>query len=93
MRRSWAAAAGAGIATVAITGLVSLGGCAKFTEPFKDAPTSGHNGSPAEVIEMPDGFNNVADKCDGHGNRLYVTYHGDGPYGSIFVVKGDPGCK
>jgi hypothetical protein len=81
-----------GTAIAAVTGAILLGGCAKATEPFKDAPQSGsRNTAPAEVIEMPDGFNNLATKCD-HGNRVYVTFHGNSPYGSVAVVKDDPAC-
>ena len=54
------------LSTAAI--VVSSAGCGKFTEPFKDAPVSGHNGEPAEIMEMPDGFNNVSEKCDGHAS-------------------------
>lgn len=83
------------IVTAAVIGVsaLALGGCDKLTEPFKDAPRSDvTNSQPADVIEMPDGFNNLASKCD-HGNRLYVTYHGDGAYGSVSVVPHDPTCK
>lgn len=45
----------------------------------------------ALTLAMPDGFNNVAVKCIVH-NGLYVTYHGDGAYGSITVVPNDPNC-
>ena len=41
---------------------------------------------------MPDGFSNAATKCD-HGNRVYVIYHGDNPYGTISVVPQDPTCR
>jgi PBP1b-binding outer membrane lipoprotein LpoB len=75
--------------------LAGVGGCASFnkvTQPFKDAPRSSVvNRTPADVIEMPDGFNNVATKCD-HGNRIYVSYHGDGTYGFGFAVPNDPTC-
>lgn len=65
----------------------------KATEPFKDAPRSGVvNDDPADTVTMPDGFNNVATKCD-HGNRVYVTYHADSPYGSVAVVPNDPTCQ
>jgi hypothetical protein len=78
----------------AVTALVILlGGCAKLTEPFKDAPrTSVTNDQPADTVTMPDGFSNLATKCD-HGNRVYVAYHGDNKYASIFVVAQDPTCK
>jgi hypothetical protein len=70
-----------------------LAGCGnKFTQPFQDAPRTGVvNSQPADIIDMPDGFNNVATKCD-HGNRLYVSYHGDGPYGFLATVPHDPTC-
>lgn len=79
-------------ATLAGLAFLALSGCAKFTEPFKDAPRSGvDNGQPADLIRMPDGFSNAATKCD-HGNRVYVAYHGDSPYGAIAVVANDPTC-
>lgn len=77
---------------LALLALVAVGGCAKFTEPFKDAPRSTvDNGQPADLVRMPDGFSNAATKCD-HGNRVYVAYHGDSAYASIFVVPADPTC-
>jgi hypothetical protein len=70
----------------------ALAGCSqKSLEPYRDAPVSGHQSSPAEVIEMPDGFSNVADKCDGHGHRVYVVFHNDGSYGSVAAIS-DPTC-
>jgi len=82
----------AAVAATAAIGL--LAGCgAKYTEPFKDAPRSGNdNGSPADLIRMPDGFSNAATKCD-IGNRIYLAYHGDNAYAAIAVVPGDPTCK
>lgn len=83
---------------LAILSVVVIGGTAcdpvgKATEPFKDAPRSDVvNNDPADTVTMPDGFNNVATKCD-HGNRVYVTYHGDSPYGSVAVVPDDPTCQ
>lgn len=77
----------------ALVALLLLAGCAKYVEPFKDAPRSGQdNGSPADVIRMPDGFSNAATKCD-HGNRIYTAYHGDSRYASIAVVPADPTCR
>lgn len=71
----------------------SLSGCGeKAAEPFHDADRGKQtNDSPADVIEMPDGFNNLATKCD-HGNRVYVTYHADSPYGAVAVVPNAEGC-
>ncbi len=80
--------------TLVTVSILALSGCsAKGQEPFRDAPRSSvDNGAPADLIRMPDGFSNVATKCD-HENRVYVIYHGDRPYGSIFVVPADPTCK
>lgn len=70
---------------------ISLTGCGKYTEPFKDAPRDGVNDSPAQTVTMPDGFNNLATKCD-HGNRVYTLYHNDAAYGGVAVVPHDPTC-
>lgn len=71
---------------------VMLSGCgAKAQEPFQDAPRGATNGAPADTINMPDGYSNIATKCD-HGNRVYSAFHGDAPYGSIAVVAKDPTC-
>lgn len=81
-------------AIIGCTILVVLVGCRPFdkaVEPFNDAKISGENKGPAEIVSMPDGFSNVATKCD-HGNRLYVIYHMDSPYGSVAVVAKDPTC-
>ena len=41
---------------------------------------------------MPDGFSNVATKCD-HGNRIYVIFKSDSSYGSVAVVPNAPDCE
>jgi nitrous oxide reductase accessory protein NosL len=66
---------------------VLLAGCEKAVEPFRDAPRGATNTSPADLITMPDGFSNVAAKCDGP-NRVYVVFHGD----SAAVAPNDPRC-
>ena len=79
---------------LAVLALIAAGvvtGCAKITEPFNDAAVSGHVNGPAEVGSMPDGFNNFAEKCDDHGNRVFVIFHSDSAYGSVFARK-DPTC-
>lgn len=76
----------------AVTIALTAGACSqKAIEPFRDAPTTGHDRTPAQVIEMPDGFNNLATKCV-DGIRYTVTYHHDSPYGSVAVTGGDNGC-
>ena len=71
--------------------LIGTAGCAKQLEPYKDAPRGSTNSSPADVIEMPDGFSNVATKCD-HHNRIYVAFKGDANRASIAVVPNAEGC-
>ena len=77
--------------TLLVLGLLLLTGCAKSQEPFKDAKRGATNSSPADTIEMPDGFSNVATKCD-HGNRIYVIFKSDSSYGSVAVVPNAPDC-
>ena len=72
--------------------VLATGACSKkATEPFRDAPVSGHNDGRAEIINMPDGFNNIASKCDGP-NRVYSIYHADSAYGAVAVAPNDPRC-
>ena len=79
-------------AAIAAALIAVASGCAKYAEPFKDAPRSRvDNGAPADLIRFPDGFSNAASKCDGP-NRIYVAYHGDSAYGAIAVVPNDPRC-
>lgn len=78
-------------AALALAVAAVIGGCAKFTEPFRDAARANPtNSAPANVIEMPDGFNNLATKCD-HGFRIWVSYHKDGSYG-FMAAQPDPTC-
>lgn len=64
----------------------------KQQEPFKDAPISEHQNEPAKVIEMPDGFSNLATVCGAPGIRVFAGYHGDDNRMSIAAVP-DPNCK
>jgi hypothetical protein len=81
---------------LAVAGVCALAatGCSmdKYTEPYKDAPRSGTNDRPAEVITMPDGFSNVAAKCDGH-DRVFVVYKGDANRAAIAVVPNSSACQ
>lgn len=77
--------------TAAVVMVLSLGACSKMSEPFKDAERGATNDSPADTITFPDGFSNAATKCD-NGNRVYVLFKGDHPYGGIAVVPNDPTC-
>lgn len=81
-----------GIAGVALASILLLSSYEKVTEQFQDANVNSRNTAPADIVTMPDGFSNVATKCD-HGNRLYVAFHGDGSYAAVAVVPADPTCK
>lgn len=83
------------LAAAAIAGL-TLAGCGaygdKYSQPYNDAPRSRVlNNTPADVVTLPDGFSNLATKCD-HGNRIYVAFHGNRGYASLAVVAHDASC-
>ncbi len=65
------------------------GGCSGFNDERGrgDAPIGPFDDSPAEVINFPDQFANVAHKCDGHGHRVFSSTRQAPP-----VVIDDPSC-
>lgn len=71
--------------------LAGCGGWSNVTEEYNDAPRGSNNDEPADTMSMPDGFSNVAHKCDGP-NMVYVIFKGDAAYGAIDVVPNDPRC-
>jgi hypothetical protein len=75
---------------VGITALLALPACNTFNNArgLGDAPVGRRDDSPAEVINMPNRFPNIATKCDGHGHRIYVNTR---TAGNITVI-GDPTC-
>ena len=79
------------LAAVAVAAVLAAVGCSKATETFNDAPVNSKNDLPADVYSMPDGFSNVASKCDGKGHRIFVAYHGDSAYAAIAVID-DAAC-
>jgi hypothetical protein len=79
------------ISGTALLALVTMSGCGKMTEPFKDAPRGETNSAPADTLTFPDGFSNVSAKCDGT-TRVYVVFHSDSPYGSVAVSPNHPAC-
>lgn len=50
-------------------------GCSSYNDKrgIGDAPVGPTQGGPAEIVTFPDKFANVANKCDGHGHRVYST--------------------
>lgn len=85
-RRRLAVAAAGLLAAFALT---ACGG--KQVEQFQDAKVASRDTTPAQVFDMPDGFSNFAEKCDGHGFRVFVAFHNDGKYAAITAVA-DPTC-
>lgn len=80
------------VAAGAVGVILLLTSCSKALEPWNDAPRGATDESPARIIAMPDGFNNVAAKCDGP-NMVYTLFHRDSPYGAVAVAPNDPRCK
>jgi len=78
------------VATAVVLGAAACG-MEKQTEQFRDAGRADTNDNPADVITMPDGFSNVAAKCDGT-TRVYVVFKGDSAYGSVAVSPEHPDC-
>lgn len=76
---------------------VTESGAPKLFLNYKGAGVNNRDIGPADIINMPDGYSNVAHKCDSP-DMVCVIYHGndvDGPkaYGSVDVVANDPRCK
>lgn len=71
--------------------VLALAGCGAFNDQRGkgDAPVANRKGddAPARVVNMPDGFSNVAFKCI-DSNGLYVTTKDAAPV----VVADDPLC-
>ena len=80
------------VAGAFIVALTASGCSQKAREAFRDAPRAATNNEPADVVTMPDGFSNLATKCD-HGNRVYVAFKGDQNRAAVAVVAEDPTCR
>jgi hypothetical protein len=72
--------------------LFGLAACADSSH--QDAPSGSKDAGPADIINFPAGFRNVAHKCDGP-NMVYVTSAGqdDTRASGLYVVANDPRCK
>ncbi|HVE93358.1 MAG TPA: hypothetical protein VNB24_00455 [Acidimicrobiales bacterium] len=83
------------VGVVVLAGVVGAAcntGFDKITERFRDAPRGEIVGGPADIVTFPDGFSNVASKCDGP-NRVYVVFKENKTYGSVAVAANDPRCR
>jgi hypothetical protein len=77
-----------GVAAAA-TGVV---GCGNTPERLNAHQQRSVDRSPPDVYAMPDHYNNVASKCDGHGHRMYVTSNKDQAPSNLVVVS-DESCS
>lgn len=91
-RMRWTRRRTIGTALATLAALVGLTACSqKAQEPFRDAPVAKHINNPVTIVEMADGFSNVATVCATKGIRVAVVYHGDSLYGSVAMII-DPNC-
>lgn len=101
MRMSRRIAAGAAVVG-AMLALTACDPTDSGSQPWNDAPvdksvgSAGVQAGPAVVVNMPDGFNNMAYKCvknpDGTFTMFVTTYHGQSAYGSVTVVQNAALC-
>lgn len=63
-------------------------------ETHGDADAGKTDNAPADVLQFPDGFRNVAHKCDGP-NMVYSLSSGvsDTLNGAVAIAPNDPRCK
>jgi hypothetical protein len=78
-----------------VSALAALGvivaGCGNTPERLNAHQSRNVDRTPPEIFAMPDHYNNVASKCDGHGHRIYVTSNKDPAPSNLVVIK-DPSC-
>lgn len=67
----------------------AMAGCSNYKthKGIKDAPHDKGDNKIAHIVNMPDGYANIARKCDGP-NGIYVTTREAPPV----VVVNDPNC-
>lgn len=73
-------------------GAVLLAGCAG-ADTHSDAQVTDVNHGPARTIDFPEGFRNVAAKCDGTTMVYSLSVStSDNLSGGVAVVPNDPRC-
>jgi hypothetical protein len=76
----------------AVAGLcVLVAGCGNTPERLNSHQSRDVDRTPPEIYAMPDHYNNVASKCDGHGHRIYVTSNKDQAPSNMAVIR-DSSC-
>lgn len=76
---------------VGVFGILALAGCGEYGQ---NATKGSRDTGSADIINFPQGFRNVAHKCDGP-NMVYSSSYGDSSTvtSSITVIGNDPRCK
>ena len=64
-----------------------VAGCGNTPERLNAHQSQDVDRNPPEIYAMPDHYNNVASKCDGHGHRIYVTSNKDQAPSNIVVIE------
>ena len=77
------------LATAALAGVV---GCGNTPERLNAHQQRNVDRTPPDVYAMPDHYNNVASKCDGHVHRMYVTSNKDQAPSNLVVIS-DESCS
>ncbi|MFL5953641.1 MAG: hypothetical protein ACJ76I_05995 [Gaiellaceae bacterium] len=74
--------------------VLALAGCGQ-KERVNAHESQNVDRSPADVYAMPNFFNNVASKCDGHGHRIFVTSNKANAPSNLVVINDDscPGAS
>ena len=75
--------------SLALVALIA-GGCAQ-KERVNAHQSTKVDRTPADVYAMPNFFNNVASKCDGHGHRIFVTSNKSSAPSNLVVIN-DSSC-
>lgn len=75
-------------ALLGLTIVIAGTGCGVGPDKSREdaVDTTNVNKSPAHVTAFNNHYSNVADKCDGHGHRIYVTTS------KVFLIIADPEC-
>jgi hypothetical protein len=78
---------------LAVAVMLGMAGCGGYDDARGrgDAPVGNRDDAPADVINFPDTFGNVATKCDRYGHRLFVVTHVKTDPTVVVIV--DPTCS
>mgnify|MGYP001194428637 FL=1 len=82
------------VGSALLVAALALTGCSESQDEngLGDAPISTWDPHPAEIVNMPDDYGNLAVKCH-RGNLLYVTTHRYRYASNIWVLPNHPSCK